>query len=62
MPRKRCPENTFCVSNTLIYIIAIIIVIILVSIYNNKKKDQNMLQAIMDSNKQLIFSINLMKH
>jgi hypothetical protein len=56
MPRKRCPENTFCVSNALLYIIVIIIVIIIISIYNNKKKNQNMLQAIIESNQQLFMS------
>lgn len=56
MARRRCPENTFCVSNTLLYIVAIIIVIIIVNIYNNKKKNQNMLDAILESNKQLFNS------
>ena len=56
MPRRRCPENTFCLSNSLLYIVVAIIVIIIIGIYNNKKKNQNMLEAIIESNQQLFTS------
>jgi hypothetical protein len=56
MPRKRCPKNTFCFSNTIVYFILIAIGFILIHIYNNKKTNQNMIDAIIDSNQQMFHS------
>ena len=57
MARRKCPEHTFCISNSLFYIIVICIVIIIVGIYNNKRKDQNILDAIRESNQQMYSSM-----
>lgn len=57
MPKKICPTNTFCISNSLLYVISIIIAILFIGIYNNKKQDQNIVQAIQESNKNMFVSL-----
>ena len=57
MARKRCPTNTFCISNSLMYIVFIIIAIVVIGIYNNKKNDQSLIQAIQESNQHLFTSL-----
>jgi hypothetical protein len=57
MGRKKCPVNTFCITNTLLYMVFIIVAIILVGIYNTRSTEQSLIHAIQDSNKRLFSSV-----
>jgi len=57
MGRKKCPANTFCITNTLLYMVFIIVAIILVGIYNTRSTEQSLIHAIQDSNKRLFSSV-----
>ena len=57
MGRKKCPANTFCITNTLLYMVFIIVAIILVGIYNTRSTEQSLIHTIQDSNKRLFSSV-----
>jgi|TARA_B110000211_G_scaffold90296_1_gene105442 hypothetical protein len=57
MGRRKCPKNTFCFNDTIIYVVCAIIIVILFNIYFNKKKDQSMINAMYESNRQLLSSV-----
>ena len=57
MARRKCPANTFCITDTLIYVIVILAAIILVSMYNNRSTERSVVHAIQDSNVRLFRSL-----
>ena len=57
MGRRKCPKNTFCFNDTIIYVVCAIIIVILFNIYFYKKKDQSMINAMYESNRQLLSSV-----
>jgi hypothetical protein len=57
MGRRKCPANTFCITDTLIYVTLILATIIGVIIYNNQTTQRSVANSIQESNKSLFRSL-----